>query len=392
MSAAGEFAVNVAVFCRALRSAGIPIGTAQVIAAFHGLAAVGVERRDDVFNTLRATLLTDPGQLVAFRAAFGTVFDEPVAVESGAGDTPPETRQRDRSANRPDPARMRSPARSLAFVADEEGPNPQGLPGGSSTIERLGDKDFAAMDDAEMDDALALLRRMPLAESMLPGRRFVADASGPRFDLRRSIRVMMRRDGELLNLKRRRRQRRPPFYLLICDVSGSMSAYSRVFLQLAHLVTARRPSTASFVFGTRLTEVGSILRTMDADRALTAVASAARDIDGGTRIARSLEAFNRRWARRLPLHEATVILLSDGLERDTESDLEFQVARLHRFCRELIWLNPMLRYAGFEPKAYGIRTMLPHVDHFLPAHNLDSIRQLAELLAESRARGQWASR
>ena len=360
---------------------GVPVGTSQVIAALRGLALLGIERRDDVYFALRATLLTDPSQFDAFRQVFDALFD-------GAGRVPPDDAILAANQQRDDrsrtlgvgPGAVRSEApRSAA----DEGPSVAArCRGGSSTVERLGEKDFEAMDDAEAEAALSLLRRLTLPASPLSSRRFVAAAAGARLDLRRSIRLMLRKDGELFTFAARRRRQRDTTYVLICDVSASMSAYSRMFLQFAHSVTARRRSTCSYVFGTRLTEVGSMLRTTNADRALAEVASAARDIDGGTRIARSLETFNRRWARRLPLHESTVILLSDGLERDTESDLEFQVARLHRSCRQLIWLNPMLRYAGFEPKAYGIRTMLPHVDQFLPAHSLNSFLDLARILAE----------
>ena len=201
------------------------------------------------------------------------------------------------------------------------------------------------------------------------------------------MQLMIRNDGQLLKLVRKRRRRRPPVLVMLCDISGSMSHYSRLFLHFAHAMTARLPTVHSFVFGTRLTNVSRRLTNRDADQALDAIAADVADWDGGTRIAESLKAFNQHWARRVLAQNAVVVLLSDGLERDTDSDLGFQISRLRRSCRRLMWLNPMLRFDGFAPKAYGIRTMLPHVDDFLPAHNVDSLAGLAGALNRCRRFG-----
>jgi uncharacterized protein with von Willebrand factor type A (vWA) domain len=174
--------------------------------------------------------------------------------------------------------------------------------------------------------------------------------------------------------------------VLICDISGSMSSYSRMFLFFAHCMTRNLPTVHSFVFGTRLTNISHRLATADADQALERVARDVRDWDGGTRIAESLRCFNRLWTRRVLSRRSVVLLLCDGLERDSESDLAFQMARLRRSCGQLIWLNPLLRFAEFEPRASGIRQMLPNVDVFRPAHNVDSLSALSAVLRRDRAR------
>jgi uncharacterized protein with von Willebrand factor type A (vWA) domain len=194
---------------------------------------------------------------------------------------------------------------------------------------------------------------------------------------------MSRNNGQLLTLARKRRRLRRPPVVLICDISGSMSAYSRVFLQFAHALAAVNPRVQTFVFATRLTNVTRQLATGDVDQALAAAAREVGDWDGGTRIASSLERFNLDWNRRLLAQNALVVLLTDGLERDSTDHLALQAERIRRSCRQLIWLNPLLRYRDFSPQAGGIRAMLPHVDCFLPAHNLASLGDLARVLGEA---------
>jgi uncharacterized protein with von Willebrand factor type A (vWA) domain len=205
------------------------------------------------------------------------------------------------------------------------------------------------------------------------------------------MQLMLRNNGQLIELAKKKRRLRPPTLVLICDISGSMSSYSRIFLHFAHALSSLRQSVHSFVFGTRLTNISHRLVDKDVDRALAQVADEVQDWDGGTRIADCLERFNVDWGRRVLSGHSLVILLSDGLERDSESDLEFQMQRLHRTCNRLIWMNPMLRYEHFEAKATGIRTMLPHVDLFLRAHNLESLSQLGQILAEGHVHSGRAS-
>ena len=196
---------------------------------------------------------------------------------------------------------------------------------------------------------------------------------------------MARAPGALIPLQRRApRTRRAPLVVL-CDISGSMSRYSRIFLHFLHGLTNDRDRGHVFLFGTRLTNITPYLRQRDVDRALAEVAAAVEDWAGGTRIGHCLRDFNRKWARRLLGQGARVLLISDGLDRDAGAGLEAEIDRLHRSCRRLIWLNPLLRFDGFEPKSLGIRALLPHVDEFRPAHNLHSLTELAVALGTSGA-------
>ena len=190
----------------------------------------------------------------------------------------------------------------------------------------------------------------------------------------------MKAGGAVIDLKYLGpRDKEPPIVALL-DISGSMSQYTRLFLHFLHALSEREKRVTTFLFGTRLTNVTRAIRARDPDEALAACSANVTDWSGGTRIASSLHAFNRQWARRVLGQGAVVLLITDGLERDADDTLAFEIDRLQRSCRRLVWLNPLLRFEGFEARARGIRTMLPHVDEFRPIHNLQSMTALVESL------------
>lgn len=241
----------------------------------------------------------------------------------------------------------------------------------------------------EQREAAIMLRESGQFLREVRTRRFRSDRFGSAYDLRKTFRLMLRNNGQLIQLARKSRRRKPPTLVLLCDISGSMSQYSRMFMHFAHALSSFGQPVHTFVFGTRLTNITHWLDDRDVDKALARVSDEVADWDGGTRIADSLERFNVDWGRRVLSGHSVILLLSDGLERDSGADLGFQAARLQRSSHELIWLNPMLRFEQFEPRASGIRTLLPHVDRFLPAHNVASLSELGRLLCgdELRHRG-----
>jgi uncharacterized protein with von Willebrand factor type A (vWA) domain len=253
-----------------------------------------------------------------------------------------------------------------------------------SDQEVLQRKDFAQMSAAEIARARQAISRMVLAREEVPSRRLAPDPRGRAMDIRRTLRSSMKTGGALIDLKFRgpTTQLRPIVALL--DISGSMGEYTRLFLHFLHAVTDARKRVHTFLFGTRLTNVSRALRAKDPDEALAACSASVADWSGGTRIATSLAAFNKQWARRVLGGGAIVLLITDGLERDPDDRLAFEIDRLHRSCRRLIWLNPLLRFDGFEAKARGIQAILPHVDEFRPVHNLASIEDLCRALAGRR--------
>jgi hypothetical protein len=374
---------HILMFCRTLRRAGLPVGPGQVIDAIAAVRQVGLQRRDDFYYALRTVLVTGPSQFRLFHQAFQVYFRNPRLLERVPGLLLPDV-----IAAAPETGADAGRRRMLEAIVgagkDRFDDTEAAVDRSASWSRReiLRHKDFEQMTAAERREARDLLQTEIEALNDVATRRFKPCAYGHRYDLRRSMQTMMRNNGQLVQIVRKRRIERPPVLVLICDISGSMSRYSRIFMHFAHTLSTKNQTVVSFVFGTRLTNISHRLRDKDVDRALSQISIDVRDWDGGTRIAECLERFNKDWSRRVLAQNAVVILLSDGLERDPESNLEFQMKRLRRSCRQLIWLNPVLRYAGFEPKAGGIRKMLPHVDLFLPAHNIESLAALGRVLSK----------
>ena len=363
-------------FVRLLREAGVPAGTSRVTAAAQALGCVGLARRADVYWSLAATLLSRREELEIFDEAFRAWWDAAAARPSSGPPAPPS------GAPAPGEGEAGQGEPQVLRGLDSEGEAPP--PGRevreprfeASLMERLGEKDFVTMSLEELAEVRQALARFRLVLPEVPVRRSAPAARGRQADLRRTLREAARSGGEIVHwLRRAPRRRRPPLVLL-CDISGSMSRYTRVLLQFAHALANDHRGMHAFVFGTRLTDITRDLRRRDVDTALERVGRSALDWSGGTRIAAALEAFNRLWSRRVLGAGAVVLLITDGLERDEGAALAAQTQRLQRSCRRLVWLNPLLSYAGFEPRAAGVRAMLPHVDEFLPVHNLDSLAAL----------------
>jgi uncharacterized protein with von Willebrand factor type A (vWA) domain len=381
-----RIADNILLFCRTLRQAGLPVGPGQVIEASQAILQTGIDRRDDFYVGLRAVLVKDPGQVRIFDQAFHVYFRNPRLLERMMGLLLPTVVTEQAGAEGEATVR-----RLLETLSGDDGTTQDDVvvevdrSGSYSRDEVLRAKDFEQMSLEEQAAAKAMLRESPDVFDRIPTRRFRPNSHGRRYDLRRSMQLMLRTNGQLIEVARKSRRYRPPALVLISDISGSMSGYSRMFLHFAHALGLRRQRVYSFVFGTRLTNITRWLADREVDRALDRVAEEVRDWDGGTRIADCLERFNIDWGRRVLAGRAVVVLLSDGLERDSATNLEFQMQRLRRSADQVVWLNPLLRFDKFEPRATGIRTMMPHVDRFLPAHNVNSLFDLGRLLSDTRS-------
>ncbi len=249
-----------------------------------------------------------------------------------------------------------------------------------SDREVLQHKDFAQMTTAEIAAAKDAIKRLVLPLAEVRTRRLKAHPRGHLIDVRRTLRASMKGGGDFIDLRFVGPKTKPPPVVALLDISGSMSQYSRIFLHFLHALTDARKRVSTFLFGTRLTNVTRSLRERDPDDALAACSAAVPDWSGGTRIASSLRNFNKLWARRVLSQGAIVLLITDGLERDADDTLAFEIDRLHRSCRRLVWLNPLLRFEGFEARARGVKAMLPHVDDFRPIHNLESMTALVAAL------------
>ena len=381
-----KIAENVVHFARALRRAGVPVGPDRVMDGLLALELTGVESRDDFYWALASVFLSRREQFELFNQAFELFWRERHLLDRvlpelpGAATAGPSA---DKTPNRI--AEALGLTREVPVRTSVEDDDANALLS-ASRAERLQRRDFETMTAAELEQAKRLIAGLRLPIAQLPTRRLHPDAYGPRVDLRATLRASLRGNGDIIALRRRSYRHRHPPLIVLCDISGSMSRYSRMFLHFLHAITNDRDRVHSFVFGTRLTNITRQLLHRDVDLALDAVSSAVADWSGGTRIGATLKEFNQRWSRRVLGQNAVVLLISDGLEREASGDLAAQMERLHKSCRKLIWLNPLLRFHGFEPKATGVRAMLPHVDAFLPVHNIDSLADLARSLRPARER------
>jgi uncharacterized protein with von Willebrand factor type A (vWA) domain len=382
---AGRLGENIMHFARLLRAAGLPIGPDRVIDAVRAVETVGLERRDDFYWTLSSVFLGRREQFEVFDQAFHIFWRDPRLLERAMAMEMPEEFLQERKDEKPINARVSEALQSgrQQNEADkkEESEQPE-LDAALTFSERevLQRADFETMTNEEIAQAKALIARMRLPIEEIRTRRFRSDADGTRVDLRATLRASLRGGGQVIPLRRRSPRWRHPPLVVLCDISGSMNRYSRMFLHFLHAITNDRDRVHTFVFGTRLTNVTRCLRHRDVDVAMSGVSDMVADWSGGTRIGASMRDFNLHWSRRVLGQNAVVLLITDGLDSDTGHGLAEEMDRLHRSCRRLIWLNPLLRYEGFEARPAGIRAMMPHVDDFLPAHNLQSLLDLAAVL------------
>jgi uncharacterized protein with von Willebrand factor type A (vWA) domain len=382
-AADGRLPDNIAYFGRALRAAGLPVGPGSVLDAIRAVETAGIGRREDFYWTLHAVFVTRREHHLVFDQAFHVFWRKRQMLEKMLAMLSPNAPARPERKGPPPLKRVED-----AFFAGVGEPRTEEKPRievetrlAVSTEEVFRTKDFAQMSAEEIVEARRRIALLRLPDERVATRRLIADRSGKRLDLRATLRASLRSGGELVDLHRRGPgERRPPLVALL-DISGSMADYSRLVLQFLHALTAQRRRVSTFLFGTRLTNVSRALAHRDPDEALALAGESAKDWSGGTRIASSLHAFNRHWSRRVLGQGAVVLLITDGLEREAGMHLAFEMDRLHRSCRRLIWLNPLLRYEGFEPRAAGVKAMLPHVDDFRPVHNLASIEILVKALS-----------
>jgi len=384
----GRLAENIVYFARALRRAGLPVGPGAAIDALDAVQAAGLSAREDFYWTLHAVFVKRHEHSLVFDQAFRIFFQRRGYLEQLLAVMSPAAPGAPAAAAKPAAARVQEAlfADAKDRLRSEQRESEISARLTASDEEVLRQKDFAQMSAAEIAAAQEAIKRLALSLHQVKTRRLAPDRRGHRIDLRRTLRASLQGGGALIDLKRRGPATRVPPIVALLDISGSMGEYTRLFLHFLHAVTDARKRVHSFLFGTRLTNVTRALKTKDPDEALAACSTSVADWAGGTRIATSLAAFNRLWGRRVLGQGAVVLLITDGLERDADDRLAFEIDRLHRSCRRLVWLNPLLRFAGFEPKAHGIRTMLPHVDEFRAIHNLNSMADLVEALSEPRSR------
>ncbi|MFN3658598.1 MAG: vWA domain-containing protein [Pseudolabrys sp.] len=384
---AGRLAENILYFARALRAAGMPVGPGAVLDALAALEVARVGDRADFYWTLHAVFVKRHEHSVLFDQAFRIFFRRRGLLDKMIASLLPETLP---TAPKPPEAGAQRIQDALFAGGQERTEEREVEIDARLTVsdrEVLSKKDFAQMTAAEVALAKDAIARLVLPFERVRTRRLSPHRLGHMIDVRRTLRASMKAGGAVIDLKYLGPRRKEPPIVALLDISGSMSQYTRLFLHFLHALSEREKRVSTFLFGTRLTNVTRMLRQRDPDEALAACGANVADWAGGTRIATSLHNFNKHWARRVLGQGAVVLLITDGLERDADDTLSFEMDRLHRSCRRLVWLNPLLRFEGFEARAKGVRTMLPHVDELRPIHNLESMTALVGALSGAPVKG-----
>lgn len=394
----GRLVENLMHFARTLRAAGLPVGPGRVLDAIRAVEAIGIGNRDDFYWALHASFVNRRDQHELFDQAFHIFWRNPKLLERMMAMLLPQMRV---------PAQDQDRVEMSRRLAEALGNKDSGGEGDESAEEKiefdaaltysdrelLQSMDFDKMSAEELAKAKRLIAAMRLPIMDVATRRYRPDRNGARIDMRNTLRAALRA-ADAIPLRRRSVRRRHPPLVILCDISGSMSRYSRIALHFMHAVTNDRDRVYTFLFGTRLTNVTRDLRHRDIDLALERVGQKVQDWSGGTRIGQCLQEFNARWSRRVLGQGAMVLFISDGLDRDGAHGLAREMERLHKSCRRLIWLNPLLRYEGFEPRSQGARAIMPHVDDLRRVHNLQSLADLTEVLSQTprrrlEAKSEW---
>ncbi len=391
---------NITHFVRALRRAGMSVGTQQVLDTVRAVSLAGFTSKDDFYCILQACLVTRREQYELFAQIFRLYWRDPRYHERMMAILLPSIRGV--QAENPAEAAARRAADALLGdrMAAESQPTRSSdeveigidATGTAAAADRLQSLDFEQMTNEEMLEAEKVIAGLVLDVPPIRSRRRCPSLAGRYADWRATMRQAAAAQGEVQDLVRRHHRLRYPALVVLCDISGSMSVYSRTILRFLHAAANRRQTgwnrVHAFTFGTRLTNITRHLHCRDADAALAAVGTETPDWDGGTRIGDCLRSFNTVWSRRIMGQGAITLLISDGLDGGCSDRIGVEMQRLRLSSRRLIWINPLLRWDGFLPKARGIREMLPHVDSFRSAHNIVSLTELAAVVGLRRDNGE----
>ncbi|MGB5048260.1 MAG: VWA domain-containing protein [Caldilineaceae bacterium] len=374
----GHLLPNIVHFGRLLRGLNIPVTPAQMLDFVAALEVVDLRRREDVQESARAIFVSRREHLALFDEAFALFWRARPTSQIPPIDLG-KLLKRQPGAEEQYRLIARSAAESQPRAEDDE-PFVDKL-FTASEQEALRHKDFARMSNYELAQVKEFMQALPWQPPLRRTHRRRPDRGGNQLDLRRTFRHNLRYGGESLRLAHRQRTIQRRRLVVLCDISGSMDRYARVLLQFLYGLSRSLDQVEAFVFSTRLTRITRQLQRRSIDEALDQAAQAVHDWAGGTRIGEAIHAFNFEWGRRVLGQGAVVMVISDGWDRGEPAQLDAEMARLHRSCHRLIWLNPLLGSPTYQPLTRGIQAALPHVDDFLPVHNLVSLEQLAQILA-----------
>ena len=387
---------NVLYFARVLRSAGIPIGSGRILEAIKAINKIGLADKSIFYWALHSVFVHKNEHREIFDQTFKIFWKNPRLLEKmmqlalpRLNTGTPETSDADINRRVQEAFNTDNISEDNYVDASTEDELEFDAVMTYSESELLQGMDFEQMSSAEINKAKQVIAQMNLSIPQVKSRRFKSSSLRRRIDLRQSLKGANKFCGEYIPLRYKSRKDKNPPIIAICDVSGSMSRYSRMLLHFMHVLTTLRNDVHTFLFGTRLTNVTRFLRFKDVDEALAATSSAVEDWSGGTRIGDCLKEFNFNWSRRVLGPGAIVLFITDGLDRGGGIGLSKQMKLIQKSSKRLIWLNPLLRYEEFAPKPTGVKAILPYVDEFRPIHSLESMDQLVNALSETNLQSRF---
>ena len=395
----GKLPENILLFTRLLRASGIRIGSEGVTDSIEAIQSVGLRSRGEFYFSLLTCLTKKKEDEIIFRQAFDLFWQNPKFQEKQRNMLLPRTRVSEKNEEKTELAKRikeNLPKTDKIKKLDQIEDNVIFDTSGSASDTQLKkSRDFGTMSKEELQQATNVIRDLSIYLPQKPSRRFALRKLGSELSVRHGLKESARHFGMILpKLMKRKEKERPIFFLI--DISGSMENYSKTLIHFVHNLMQRHRNCFAFLFGTKLTNITHLLKNRDIDDAIQKISKVTDDWAGGTRIRDSIFEFNKTWVRRTPTSGSLVLFISDGLDKNHQSDLLVQMERLKKNCKHLVWLNPLLRYKKFLPKSVSIKRILKNVDALLPIHSLESIENLTLYLARNK-RGEsdilnWRSR
>lgn len=390
----GRLVNNIIYFCRTLRRAGVPVAPSQIKDLIRAVEVVGFSKKSDFMDTLRACLITRPEHSEVFEQVFNLFWRDPEFINKIMQTLLPFAQNKQDEAPKPKAAENRAAdamtdpmQKNLQEHAKTTEELVLDAQFSFSQNERIAAMDFEQMSNAEVVDAERAIAQLDFKVPKTYSRRYRTSALGQRIDIRSTLHHSRRSGGELLKLVKKRRIERKPDLVFLCDISGSMSTYSRMIMHFVYAISNQSAghqnwsSVHAFTFGTQLTNISHLIKGDDPDVALNNIGKNVTDWDGGTQIGSNLEQFNIKWSRRILKSDTVVILVTDGLERGNIELLETQLERLKLSSHQIIWLNPLLRFDAFQPLAQGIRAIKKHTSRLVSCHNVNSLANLSSVIS-----------
>ena len=377
---------NILFFSRILRSTGIPIATNQVINSINAISSIGISNRHNFYYTLKTCLINDQHHFYIFDQAFKILFKQTEVLQKNNNELlenfGEQKNENEKFSNNTSNRIIDALFPKLEKLKKNQLLSQDEIPVNNkisySSNEKLSHQDFETMSTAEIVNAKVAISKFSIESKKIKSRRLIPNNLGKYIDPKRTFIKNIKNGSSsiVLNYKSNKLETSP--LIILCDISGSMSSYSRMFLHFMHVIMDKRRNVSTFLFGTRLTNISKYLKNHDIDLALESVSKKVVDWSGGTRIGECIRDYNKNWSKRVQNGNSTVLIITDGLDRGSSHNLEKEMQRLNKTCYKIIWLNPLLRYEKFEPKVNSIKTILRHVDKHVPIHNINSIKRLVE--------------